>query len=117
MLVVRALRHPFVAVQKVQQYGLGRVVNDLAKSGPEFIRWYIRPVIRWVKIAADPWGYIRRKYYARQFYKTSAFRDYFPENTAFRVAPPGSFNEIDSIIPVARDVVQRFMRLYPTGRM
>lgn len=116
MAVMRALANPAMAFRKVGEYGFGRTVIHFMKRFPDS---WTRPfigIIRLAKIAVDPFGYIRRKSLGRKLIKSSAYRDFFPEDTAFRIVPPGTFEAIDAIIPVSRKVYERFLEVHPSGR-
>lgn len=115
MQLLKALTSPVHTYRKVQQYGFGRVVAKQLKDFPA-LQWLSREPVRRSKIAVDPIGYARRRQLAKEIVSASAYRDYFPVDTAYKVAPPGTFEAVDKIIPVARSVFQEFFRQYPDGK-
>jgi hypothetical protein len=116
MALVRAISNPVMAYRKAREYGLGRLVIHFSKDLPGPIADFFRSSIKVGKIAADPLGFIKRKRLAADLVKQSSYRDYFPEETAFVIAPPGTFKAVDDIVPVARCIVADFMSAHPSGR-
>jgi hypothetical protein len=115
-LLLRAALRPGLAIRKVREYGFGRTAISLLDRLPGRVRYALYGGIKLAKIAAEPVGFARRKRLARTLAKTSPHRDFFPESTAFRIAPPGTFEAVDNILPVARRVYREFLAAHPDGR-
>lgn len=117
MTIRQAILHPSYAARKLKEYGTGRTVLYFLKRTPPAVRWHARTGIRAGKIAADLNGYLARRRLAREVVAASHWADYFPESTAFRVAPPGTFEAVDKIIPAANALYRKFMEHHPSGSM
>lgn len=114
MKVLKAVTSPRHSYRKIKQYGFGRIVIKQLQGYPA-LQWMSRAPVRRAKMAADPVGYAHRRKLAKELVRNSAFRNFFPEETAYKVAPPGSFDAVDKIIPAARAIFERFENKYPNG--
>jgi hypothetical protein len=114
-MIVRALMNPATIPGKLKRYGVGRIILDTFKQHPS-IATRLHDPIRAGKIAADLPGYLRRRRMADRIKATSRYADYFPEATAFRAAPPGTFPEVDAAVDAARAVYRRYLDSFPQGQ-
>jgi hypothetical protein len=115
-MLVRAITHPFQALQKVKDRGFGRTVTYFAKLMPGPFYEAFVGLVKPVKIMTDPLEFFRRRSLAAKLARNSAYREFFPEDKAFKIAPPGTFKAVDDIVPVARRVYADFMSAHPDGK-
>ena len=117
MAVVNAVLNPSRAYRKIRQRGFGRTsIYFVGKLLPHKVGYHVIPSIKTVKIAADIAGYFRRRSLARKIKKTSRYADFFSEEKAFQIAPPGTFEAIDRVVPVCQTLYEKFLEVSaPTG--
>lgn len=115
-LIAQAITNPGNAVRKLKQYGAGKFLLKEAEK-VEGAREHVHNMVRMAKIAADAAGYARRRRVAREIAQQSQWKSFLDPKSAYRKALPGTFEDIDKAIPVAREIYRSFMRLYPTGRI
>lgn len=116
MATLRALMSPSYAMERVKHYGVARLIIDNLKSAPALMPPAFK-AIKAAKIAADPFGYSKRTRLAAEMMRTSEWKDFFSPKTGYLAAPPGTFKDIDDIIPKARELYASFLRMYPSGAM
>jgi hypothetical protein len=102
-------------LERIQRQGVSRITMHYLGRYPS-VAWATRKGLRQALIAKDLAGYIKRKRMAAEIVKSSPYAGYMPES-AFRVAPPGTFKEVDAIIPVAREAYKNFLKHNPSGRL
>jgi len=116
MRLINAIRNPAHTLERIRYYGVGPLVLDQVKVYPRLLPSAFKS-LRLAKRAANLTGYLHRKRVAAKISKISEFKNLFPAKSGYRICPPGTFEAVDRIIPVARAVYKDFLGLYPSGRM
>jgi hypothetical protein len=115
-MLAQAMAHPFQTLKKAKDRGFGRTVIYFAKFMPGPLYDAIVHLIKPAKIMADPLGFFHRRSLAAKLAQNSAYKEFFPEDEAFKIAPPHTFEAVDDIVPVARRIYADFMEAHPNGR-
>ena len=109
------LRNPRYLLERIIHYGIGRIILERTKFHPRVFSITSR-IIQIAKIFLDPIEYLQRRQLATKITEDSNFRNLVSSDTGYAVCPPGTFEEVERILPIARSIYQKFLQNHPTGR-
>tara|TARA_Y100000588_G_scaffold6808_1_gene8059 strand:+ start:8595 stop:9614 length:1020 start_codon:yes stop_codon:yes gene_type:complete len=92
-----------VIVNKLIHYGIGRLIIERTKFWSALFPLVVKG-LRLTKIALGIFGYLHRKRIAVQISKDSPYRNTISADIGFAILPPGTFDAVDQIIPVAKSI-------------
>ncbi len=109
------LKNPKYLFQRINHYGIGRLILERTKFHPTVFSISLT-VLRVTKIFLDPLEYIQRRKLAKIIVKDSNFRNRVLIDTGYAMFPPGTFEAVENILPIANSIYEKFLEKHPSGR-
>ena len=113
--ILLLLRKPRYLLERINHYGIGRLILDRVKSYPRIFS-ITSTTLLITKIVLDPIEYLQRRQLAKKITKDSPFRNLVSLDTGYAMLPPATFEGVEKILPIAQSIYQEFLQNHPTGR-